>query len=98
MVKNPPTNTGAVGSIPGLGSSSGIGNDNPFQFSCLENSLERGAWRAYSPRGHKELDTTEHAYAHTYSIFIPLLLSFHSSVFNLLHLIGLSDSLLWKCK
>ena len=32
------------GSIPGLGRSSGEGNDNPFQYSCLENPMEGGAW------------------------------------------------------
>ena len=37
---------GDPGSIPGLGRSSGEGNGNPFQYSCLENSMDRGAWRA----------------------------------------------------
>ena len=32
----------------------------PLQYSCLENSVERGAWAGYSPWGHKESDTTEH--------------------------------------
>ena len=47
MVKNPPANAGDagdVGSIPGLGRSSGEGNGNPLQYSCLENSMDRGAW------------------------------------------------------
>ena len=44
--KNPPANAGDLGSIPGLGRSSGEGNGNPLQYSCLENSMERGAWRA----------------------------------------------------
>ena len=35
-----------VGSIPGLGRSPGIGNGNPLQYSCLQNLMERGAWRA----------------------------------------------------
>ena len=35
--------TGAVGSIPGLGRSPGEGNDNPLQYSCLENPMDRGA-------------------------------------------------------
>ena len=35
-----------VGSIPGLGRSSGGGHGNPLQYSCLENSMDRGAWRA----------------------------------------------------
>ena len=35
-----------VGSIPGSGKSPGRGNGNPLQYSCLENSMDRGAWRA----------------------------------------------------
>ena len=38
--------TGDMGSIPGLGISPGIGNGNPIQYSCLENSMDRGAWQA----------------------------------------------------
>ena len=37
---------GGVGLIPGLGGSPGEGNGNPLQYSCLENSMDRGAWRA----------------------------------------------------
>ena len=37
---------GDSGSIPGLGRSPGEGNGNPFQYSCLENSMDRGAWWA----------------------------------------------------
>ena len=37
-------NVGDPGSIPGLGRSSGEGNGNPFQHSCLENPMDRGAW------------------------------------------------------
>ena len=46
MVKNPPTNAGGVSSIPGLGGSPGVGNASPLQYSCLENSLDRGALQA----------------------------------------------------
>ena len=46
VVKNPPANAGDMGSIPGLGRSSGEGNGNPLQFSCLGNPMDRGAWRA----------------------------------------------------
>ena len=35
-----------LGLIPGLGKSPGEGNGNPFQYSCLENPMNRGAWRA----------------------------------------------------
>ena len=49
VVKNPPANAGDVrdsGPIPGLGRSPGGGHDNPLQYSCLENPMDRGAWRA----------------------------------------------------
>ena len=39
-------NAGDLGSIPGLGRSPEEGNGNPLQYSCLENSMDRGAWRA----------------------------------------------------
>ena len=37
---------GDPGSIPGSGRSPGEGNDNPFQYSCLKNPMDRGAWQA----------------------------------------------------
>ena len=46
-------NAGDLGSIPGLGRSLGEGNNYILQYSGLENSMD------YSPRSHKELDTTE---------------------------------------
>ena len=49
MVENPAANVedaGDTGSVPGLGRSPGGGNDNPLQYSCLENSMDRGAWWA----------------------------------------------------
>ena len=46
MVKNLPASAGEPGSIPGLRRSLGEGNGNPFQYSCLENSIGRGAWQA----------------------------------------------------
>ena len=39
-------NAGDAGSVPGLGRSSGEGNGNPLQYSCLENPMDRGAWQA----------------------------------------------------
>ena len=44
------------GSIPGLGRSPGEGNGNSLQYSCLENSMDRGAWQA-TIQGVAELDT-----------------------------------------
>ena len=49
MVKNLPANAGDIrdaGLIPGLGRYPGEGDGNPFQYSCLENPIDRGAWRA----------------------------------------------------
>jgi len=44
MVKNPPANAGHPCSIHGWGRSSGEGNGNPLQYSCLENSMDKGRW------------------------------------------------------
>ena len=49
MVKNLPAEAGESrdsGSILGSGRSPGEGNGNPLQYSCLENSVDRGAWQA----------------------------------------------------
>ena len=49
VVKNPPTNAGDIrdaSTIPGLGRSPGRWHGNPLQYSCLENSMDRGAWKA----------------------------------------------------
>ena len=49
VVKNLPGNAGDtrdVGWISGLGRSPGVGNGNSLQYSCLENSMDRGAWQA----------------------------------------------------
>ena len=62
MVKNMPANEGGardVGSIPGSGRSPRGGYGIPLQHSCLENPMDRGAWWATRPQGHKESDTTE---------------------------------------
>ena len=45
--------------IPGLGRSPGGGHGNPLQYSCLENPMDREAWRATFKQGHKESDTAE---------------------------------------
>ena len=49
VVKKPIVNAEDIrdrGSIPGLGRSFGEGNGYPLQYSCLENPMDRGAWRA----------------------------------------------------
>ena len=56
-VKKPFANVGDIreaGSVPGLGRSHRGGHDNPLQYSCLENPMDRGAWQCGT-----ESDTTE---------------------------------------
>ena len=53
-------NAGDLGLIPGSGRVPGEGNGYPLQYSCLENSMDRGTWRATVWWGCKESDTTEH--------------------------------------
>ena len=52
MVQKLPANAGDIrdaGLIPGLGISPGEGHGNPLQYSCLENPMDKGAWRAIVP-------------------------------------------------
>ena len=61
MVKNPPANAGDIedaGSIPGWGRSLGGGHDNPLQYSCLENSMDTGAWQAMVYRVAEDMTET----------------------------------------
>jgi len=51
-------NVGDAVLIPGSGRSPGEGNGNPLQYSCLENSIDRGAWWAIVHGVTKESDTT----------------------------------------
>ena len=46
MGKESACNAGELGSIPGLGKCPQEGNGTPFQYSCLENPMDRGAWKA----------------------------------------------------
>ena len=61
-VKNLPARAGEAkdkGSVPGQGRSPGVGNGNPLQYSCLENSMDRGAWWVTVVHGvTKEWDIT----------------------------------------
>ena len=58
VVKNLLAHAGDAGSIPGLERSSGEGNDNPLQYSCLGNPINKGGQRTTVHGVAKELDTT----------------------------------------
>ena len=55
---------GDLGSIPGSGKSPGGRLENPFQYSCLENPMGRGAWRVTVHGATKGSDTTERLSTH----------------------------------
>ena len=55
LVKNPPADSGDMGSIPGSGRSPGGGNGNPLQYAYLRNLMDRGAWWATVHGGHKKV-------------------------------------------
>ena len=58
MVEHLPANEGDEGSIPESGRSSREGTGNPLQYSCLENSMDQGAWWATVRGVAKESDMT----------------------------------------
>ena len=73
MVKNLPASAGSTGLIPGLERTPGEGNDNPLQYSCLGNSVDRGAWQTPlqfmgSQKGQTQLsnDAKYLSYIYTY--------------------------------
>ena len=53
---------------PGSGRSPGGGNSNPLQYSCLENRMDRGAWRAISMGSH--LRARAHTHTHTHTLLL----------------------------
>ena len=63
---------GRPGFDPGLRRSPGEGNGNPLQYSCLENPMDRGTWRATVHGVAKESDTTEDAHMAKYKILFGL--------------------------
>ena len=68
MMKNPPASTGEPGLFPGSRRSPGIGNGNPLQYSCLENSMDRGAWRTTVHKVTKNWTqlSAQHTHTHTH--------------------------------
>ena len=68
LVKNLPASAGDAGSIPGSGRSPGGGHDNPLQYSCLENPMDRGAWRT-TVHGVTKCQTQLSRHAHMLEVF-----------------------------
>ena len=68
VVKNPPANAGEVrdvSSVPGLGRSPGVGNDNLLQYSCWENSMDRGTfWATVNGITKSWMGLNEHTHRH----------------------------------
>ena len=58
-MKSPPASAGDRDSVPGSGGSPREGDGNPLQYSCLENPMDRGAWRAAVHGVAKESDMIE---------------------------------------
>ena len=71
VVKNPPANAGDADSVPASGRSSGGGNGNPLQCSCLDNPIDRGSWQATVHRVAKGwTQLSNWAHTHTEWIFV----------------------------
>ena len=77
VVKNPPANARDTGLIPWWGRSPGGGHGNPPQYSCLENSMDRGAWWAMDHRvaesrthTHRYRCILTHTHTHTHRVGI----------------------------
>ena len=75
LVKDPPANVGDgrdMNSIPGLGRSPGDRNGNLLQYSCLENSMDRGAWQAIvhgvTKSWAQHMHTHTHTHTHTHKV------------------------------
>ena len=62
MVKNPAANAGDAGLIPGSRRSSGEGNGNPLQYSCLDDSMDRGALGLQNVRHDLATKQRQHRY------------------------------------
>ena len=90
VVKNPPANardTRDMGSVSGSGRTSGGGHGNPLQYSCLENPMDRGAWRATVHRvarvRHDGSDLAQHTCNKWIELSPHILLSYCSPSFIL---------------
>ena len=92
VVKNPPANAEDIrdaGSIPGSERPLGGGHGNPLQYSCLENPMDRGAWRATGHRVSKSRTRLKQRSMHT-----------HTSLcgwYHLVHPLTDGKTVSWEC-
>ena len=80
MVKASAYNVGDPDSIPELGRSPGEGNGSPLQYSCVENPMDRGAWRALVhgvAKGRTRLSDFTLTYFHYFILFMAVFLEFY---------------------
>ena len=78
-------NAGDRGSIPGLGRSPGEGNGNPLQYSCLENPIDRGAWRAtvhWVAESRTRLSDFTFTFGNSYTVFTEYLSWYFPLILN----------------
>ena len=85
VVKNLPANAGDirdVGSIPGSGRPPGGRHSNPLHYSCLENCMDRGAWRATVHRVAKRQTRLKQLHTHTHTAVTQLHVRYMLSCFS----------------
>ena len=82
VCKESACSAGDLGLIPGLVRSPGEGNGNPLQCSCLENPMDRGAWRA-TVHGSQDSDTNHHHRVFVLVIVYPFLITVFWKLFKL---------------
>ena len=93
-VKASAYNVGDLGSIPGLGRSTGGGNGNPPQYSCLENPMDGRAWWTTVHRVTKSrTQLSDFTHTHTHTQLVPIRLFFFCLFMNLYAMENIAEEL-----
>ena len=80
VVKNPLANARDTGLIPGSERSPGEGNGTPLQYSCLENSMDRGGWASITKSRTRLYNFHFHCFAQFHAVTLPFLLGKESKL------------------